>query len=218
MVKVFLVDDHEVVRRGLADLLASDPELEVIGDAGSVSEAMVRIPALQPDVAVLDVRLPDGNGIELCRDLLSELPELRCLILTSFTSDEAMLEAILAGASGYVVKDIRGMELAQAIKDVGAGKSLLDNRAAAALMAKLRGNAEQNDPLSGLTDRERTLLGLLSEGLTNRQIAARMFLAEKTVKNYVSRLLAKLGMERRTQAAVFASKLDRRPAPPAADS
>jgi two-component system response regulator DevR len=212
MVKVFLVDDHEVVRRGLADLLASDPELQVIGDAGSVSEAKVRIAASKPDVAVLDVRLPDGSGIELCRDLLSDLPELRCLMLTSFTSDEAMLEAILAGASGYVIKDIRGMELAQAIKDVGAGKSLLDNRAAAALMAKLRGAAEHNDPLSGLTDRERTLLGLLSEGLTNRQIAARMFLAEKTVKNYVSRLLAKLGMERRTQAAVFASKLDQQSA------
>ena len=136
------------------------------------------------------------------------LPDLRCLMLTSFTSDEAMLDAILAGASGYVVKDIKGMELAQAIKDVGAGKSLLDNRAAAALMAKLRGAAERTDPLLGLTDQERTLLGLLSEGLTNKQIAARMFLAEKTVKNYVSRLLAKLGMERRTQAAVFASKLD----------
>jgi len=214
MVKVFLVDDHEVVRRGLADLLASEPDLEVVGDAGSVSEAMVRIPASNPDVAVLDVRLPDGNGIELCRELLSELPELRCLMLTSFTSDEAMLEAILAGASGYVVKDIKGMELAQAIKDVGAGKSLLDNRAAAALMAKLRGGEERNDPLSGLTDRERTLLGLLSEGLTNRQIAARMFLAEKTVKNYVSRLLAKLGMECRTQAAVFGSKLNRQDDPP----
>ena len=218
MVRVFLVDDHEVVRRGLADLLASDPELEVVGDAGSVSEAKVRIAALKPDVAVLDVRLPDGSGIELCRDLLSELPELRCLMLTSFTSDEAMLEAILAGASGYVVKDIRGMELASAIKDVGAGKSLLDNRAAAALMAKLRGSAERQDPLSGLTDRERTLLGLLSEGLTNRQIATRMFLAEKTVKNYVSRLLAKLGMERRTQAAVFASKLGQRSAPPTTDT
>lgn len=214
MVKVFLVDDHEVVRRGLADLLASDPELEIIGDAGSVSEAKVRIAALKPDVAVLDVRLPDGSGIELCRELLSDLPDLRCLMLTSFTSDEAMLEAILAGASGYVVKDIRGMELARAIKDVGAGKSLLDNRAAAALMSKLRGSVERHDPLSGLTDRERTLLGLLSEGLTNRQIAARMFLAEKTVKNYVSRLLAKLGMERRTQAAVFASKLDQQSDPP----
>lgn len=216
MVRVFLVDDHEVVRRGLADLLASDPDLEIIGEAGSVSEAMARIPALKPDVAVLDVRLPDGNGIELCRELLSNHPHLRCLMLTSFTSDEAMLDAILAGASGYVVKDIKGMELARAIKDVGAGKSLLDNRAAAALMAKLRGGAEHQDPLSGLTDQERTLLGHLSEGLTNRQIAARMFLAEKTVKNYVSRLLAKLGMERRTQAAVFASRLGQGSAPPPA--
>jgi two-component system, NarL family, response regulator DevR len=208
MVTVFLVDDHEVVRRGLVDLLSSDPDLEVVGEAGSVSEALARIPGLRPDVAVLDVRLPDGSGIELCRDLLSDLPDLRCLMLTSFTSDEATLDAILAGASGYVVKDIKGMALAEAIKDVGAGKSLLDNRAAAALMTKLRGAAEHKDPLSGLTDQERTLLGLLAEGLTNKQIAGRMFLAEKTVKNYVSRLLAKLGMERRTQAAVFASKLD----------
>ena len=168
-----------------------------------MAQALARIPALQPDVAVLDVRLPDGNGIELCRELLSRLPNLRCLMLTSFTSDEAMLDAILAGASGYVVKDIKGMELAKAIKEVGAGRSLLDNRAAAALMAKLRGAAEHSDPLSGLSDQERVLLDLLGEGLTNKQIAARMFLAEKTVKNYVSRLLAKLGMERRTQAAVF---------------
>jgi two-component system, NarL family, response regulator DevR len=209
LVKVFLVDDHEVVRRGLIDLLGADPDLDVVGEAGSVAEAMARIPAASPDVAVLDVRLPDGNGIELCRDLLSRMPELRCLILTSYTSDEAMLDAILAGASGYVVKDIKGMELARAVKEVGAGRSLLDNRAAAALMAKLRGSAEKSDPLSGLTDRERTLLSLLSEGLTNKQIADRMFLAEKTVKNYVSRLLAKLGMERRTQAAVFATELKR---------
>jgi two-component system response regulator DevR len=209
LVKVFLVDDHEVVRRGLIDLLGADPELDVVGEAGSVAEAMARVPAASPDVAVLDVRLPDGNGIELCRDLLSRMPDLRCLILTSYTSDEAMLDAILAGASGYVVKDIKGMELARAVKDVGAGRSLLDNRAAAALMAKLRGTTDEPDPLSGLTDQERTLLGLLSEGLTNKQIADRMFLAEKTVKNYVSRLLAKLGMERRTQAAVFATELKR---------
>ncbi|CAM4238303.1 Transcriptional regulatory protein DevR (DosR) [Mycobacterium basiliense] len=213
MVTVFLVDDHEVVRRGLIDLLDADPELSVVGEAGSVSEAMARIPAANPDVAVLDVRLPDGNGIELCRDLLSRMPDLRCLILTSYTSDEAMLDAILAGASGYVVKDIKGMELARAVKDVGAGRSLLDNRAAAALMSKLRGNVEKPDPLSGLTDQERTLLSLLSEGLTNKQIADRMFLAEKTVKNYVSRLLAKLGMERRTQAAVFAAELKRSRSP-----
>jgi two-component system response regulator DevR len=211
MVKVFLVDDHEVVRRGLVDLLSADPELEVIGEADSVAQALARIPALAPDVAVLDVRLPDGNGIELCRELLSRVPDLRCLMLTSYTSDEAMLDAILAGASGYVVKDIKGMELAQAFKDVGAGRSLLDNRAAAALMAKLRDDAERADPLSALTQQERVLLELLGEGLTNKQIAARMFLAEKTVKNYVSRLLAKLGMERRTQAAVFVSKLGPRP-------
>ncbi|OBI40292.1 DNA-binding response regulator [Mycobacterium kyorinense] len=207
-VKVFLVDDHEVVRRGLIDLLNADHQLEVVGEAGSVREALARIPAVRPDVAVLDVRLPDGSGIELCRDLLSGIPDLRCLMLTSCSSDEAMLDAILAGASGYVIKDIKGMELAKAVKDVGAGNSLLDNRAAAAVMARLRGEA-QPDPLSGLTQQERVLLGLLAEGSTNKQIADRMFLAEKTVKNYVSRLLAKLGMQRRTQAAVFASKLDR---------
>ncbi|KDE97778.1 DNA-binding response regulator [Mycobacterium sp. ENV421] len=208
MVKVFLVDDHEVVRRGLIDLLSADPDLEIVGEAGSVAQAMARIPAAKPDVAVLDVQLPDGNGVELCRDLLSVLSDLRCLMLTSYTSDEAMLDAVLAGASGYVVKDIKGMQLAQAVKDVGAGRSLLDNRAAAALMAKLRGATMRSDPLSGLTDQERSLLTLLGEGLTNKQIADRMFLTEKTIKNYVSRLLAKLGMERRTQAAVFVAKLD----------
>jgi two-component system, NarL family, response regulator DevR len=207
MITVFLVDDHEIVRRGLADLLSDDPELSVIGEAGDVAQALARIPALRPDVAVLDVRLPDGNGIELCRDLLSKLDDLRCLILTSFTDEQAMLDAILAGASGYVVKDIKGMELAKAIKEIGAGRSLLDNRAAAALMQRLRTNTQQDGPLAGLTDQERKLLDLLGEGLTNRQIAERMFLAEKTVKNYVSRLLAKLGLERRTQAAVYVSKL-----------
>lgn len=207
MVKIFIVDDHEVVRRGLAHLLAADPELEVVGDAGSVAEATSRIPALHPDVVVLDVRLPDGSGIELCRDLLSDMPDLRCLMLTSFTSDDSLLDAILAGASGYVVKDIKGNDLSRAVKDIGAGKSLLDNRAAAALMAKIRSDAEREDPLGELNEQERTMLELLAEGLTNREIAARMFLAEKTVKNYVSKLLSKLGMERRTQAAVFASKL-----------
>ncbi|MGQ4600783.1 response regulator [Nocardia sp. R6R-6] len=207
MITVFLVDDHEIVRRGLVDLLSADPELSVVGEAGNVAQALARIPALRPDVAVLDVRLPDGNGIELCRDLLSKLEDLRCLILTSFTDEQAMLDAILAGASGYVVKDIKGMELAKAIKEIGAGRSLLDNRAAAALMQRFRANTQQDGPLAGLTDQERKLLDLLGEGLTNRQIAQRMFLAEKTVKNYVSRLLAKLGLERRTQAAVYASKL-----------
>jgi two-component system, NarL family, response regulator DevR len=209
MVTVFLVDDHEVVRRGLVDLLRVDPDLEVIGEAGTVAEALARVPVVAPDVAVLDVRLPDGNGIELCRDLLSALPGLRCLMLTSFTSDEAMLGAVLAGASGYVVKDVKGMELARAVREVGAGRSLLDSRAAALLMAKLRDAAERADPLSGLSEQERTLLHLLGEGLTNKQIAARMFLAEKTVKNYVSRLLAKLGLQRRTQAAAFVARLSR---------
>ena len=209
MFTVYLVDDHEVVRRGLIDLLSSDPGLEVVGEAGSVAEALAQVPTLRPDVAVLDVRLPDGNGIELCRELLSCTEDLRCLMLTSFSSDEAMLDAIMAGASGYVIKDIKGMELAQAIKDVGKGRSLLDSRAAAALMAKVRESSERSDPLRRLSPQERALLDLIGEGLSNKQIAERMFLAEKTVKNYVSRLLAKLGMERRTQAAVFVSKLNR---------
>ncbi|RAL31623.1 response regulator [Rhodococcus sp. AQ5-07] len=206
MISVFLVDDHEVVRRGLVDLINNDPDLTVIGEAGTYAHALARIPALRPNVAVLDVRLPDGDGIELCKKLHSKLPDVKCLILTSFTEDKAMLDAILAGAHGYIVKDITGMALAKAIKDVGHGKSLLDNRAAAALMSKLRAADEANNELSDLTDQECKLLALLGEGLTNRQIAERMFLAEKTVKNYVSRLLAKLGLERRAQAAVFASK------------
>jgi DNA-binding NarL/FixJ family response regulator len=204
---VFLVDDHEVVRRGVADLLEEDEELTVVGQASTVSEALARIPALRPDVAVLDMRLPDGNGVELCRELRSALPELRCLILTSYTDEQAMLDAIMAGAGGYVIKDIRGMELVSAVREVGAGRSLLDNRAAAVLMSRLRASLDEPGPLAGLTEQEHTLLGLIGEGLTNRQIAERMFLAEKTVKNYVSRLLAKLGMERRTQAAVLATKL-----------
>ncbi len=208
MVRVFLVDDHEVFRRGLVDLLSADDELKVVGEAGSVAEALVRIRDRQPDVAVLDVRLTDGDGIDLCRDLLSRLPDLICLILTSFMSEELMLDAILAGARGYVVKDIKGMELAAAIKEVAAGRSLLDGRATAALMNKLRHDADRSDPLSGLTDQERVLLDLVGEGLSNKQIAARMSLAEKTIKNYVSRLLTKLGMDSRTQAAVFICTLD----------
>lgn len=210
MTTVFLVDDHEVVRRGLIDLIDADPDLEVIGEAATYAQAMARIPTVRPRVAVLDIRLPDGNGVELCRELVFQLPDLRCLMLTSFTDEQAMVDSILAGASGYVLKDLRGMELTQAVRDVGAGKSLLDNRAAAALMARLRSGTTPRDPLVDLTEQEQILLSLLGEGLTNRQIGARMFLAEKTVKNYVSRLLAKLGVERRTQAAVLAHKLDRR--------
>ena len=207
MIKIFLVDDHEVVRKGVAGLLEIDPDLTVIGEAGSAAQALARIPALRPDLVLLDVRLPDGNGVELCRELRSRLPELNVLMLTSYTDEEAMLNAILAGAGGYVIKDIQGDRLVSAVREVGAGRSLLDNRAAATLMAKLRAEAESNRPVDQLTERERTLLDLIGEGLTNREIAARMFLAEKTVKNYVSSLLAKLGLERRTQAAVLATEL-----------
>lgn len=201
---VFLVDDHEVVRRGVADLLEQELDLVVVGEAGSAAQALARIPAASPDVAVLDVRLPDGNGVELCRELRSALPGLRCLMLTSFTDEQAMTDAILAGAAGYVIKDIKGMELVAAVRAVGSGRSLLDNRAAEALIRQLRAGPSDPGPLAGLTEQERVLLDLIGEGLTNRQIAERMFLAEKTVRNYVSRLLAKLGVERRTQAAVIA--------------
>ncbi|HEY4455318.1 MAG TPA: response regulator transcription factor [Pseudonocardiaceae bacterium] len=207
MLTVFLVDDHEVVRRGVAELIEVEEDLSIIGQAATASEALARVPALQPDVAVLDIRLPDGNGVELCRDLRSRMPDLNCLMLTSYTDEQAMLDAILAGAGGYVIKDIKGMELVEAIRTVGSGKSLLDNRAAAALMNRLRASVAKPGPLAALSEQERTLLDLLGEGLTNRQISERMFLAEKTVKNYVSRLLAKLGMERRTQAAVLATEL-----------
>ena len=207
MLTVFLVDDHEVVRRGVAELLDAEPDLTVIGQAASMTEALVRVPASDPDVVVLDVRLPDGNGIELCRELRSTLPGLNCLILTSYTEEEAMMNAILAGAGGYVIKDIKGMELVSAVRTVGSGHSLLDNRAAAALMSRFRARVAKPGPSTGLTEQERTLLDLIGEGLTNRQISERMFLAEKTVKNSMSRLLTKLGMRRRTQAAVLATEL-----------
>jgi DNA-binding NarL/FixJ family response regulator len=204
---VFLVDDHEVVRRGVGDLLNEEADLTVVGQAGSVAEALARIPALRPDVAVLDMRLPDGNGVELCRELRSRMPELNCLILTSYTDEQAMMDAILAGAGGYVIKDIKGMELVAAVRTVGAGRSLLDTRAAAALMARIRSDAEEPGPLASLTDQDRTVQDLIGQGLTNRQIGERMFLAEKTVKNYVSSVLAKLGMQRRTQVAVLATEI-----------
>ncbi|MEC4840122.1 response regulator transcription factor [Mycobacteroides chelonae] len=209
MISVFLVDDHEIVRCGVADLIDDEEDLLVVGQAGTVAEAMVRIPAANPDIAVLDIRLPDGNGVELCRELRALCPDLNCLMLTSFTDEQAMLDAIMAGAGGYVIKDIRGMELLSAIRTVGSGRSLLDNRAASALMDRLRAAGEAS-PIAALTEQEQTLLELIGEGLTNRQISTRMFLSEKTVKNYVSRLLAKLGVERRTQAAVLATKLAQR--------
>lgn len=211
MITVFLVDDHDLVRQGLVELLNADPELDVVGEADTVAAAMARIPAAQPDVAVLDVRFPDGNGIDLCRDLLAAVPQLRCLILTSFTDERSMIDAILAGASGYVAKDIRGDEIAAAVKAVGAGKSLLDNRAAQVLMDRLRKEAEQTVLLRDLSATERAMLALLGEGLTNREIGQRMFLAEKTVKNYVSRILSKLGLSGRTEAALLGAELVRRP-------
>ena len=204
--RVFLVDDHEIVRRGLVDLLGSVPDLEVVGEAASVGEAMARIPGSGADVAVLDVRLPDGNGVELCRDLRTSLPELRCLMLTSYSDDEALFDAIMAGASGFVLKQILGTDLVAAVRTVGAGGSLLDSRATSALMNRIR-SARREDPLAELSEQERAVFELIGEGLTNREIAERLFLAEKTIKNYVSRLLSKLGMQRRTQAAVLATEL-----------
>jgi DNA-binding NarL/FixJ family response regulator len=205
--RVFLVDDHEVVRVGIRELLSASEDLEVVGEASSVTEALTRVPAVAPDVAVLDVRLPDGNGIELCRELMSRLPDLKCLMLTSFTDDEALFDAIMAGASGFVLKRILGTDLATAVRSVAAGQSLLDARSTAALLNRIRRERAQGDPVRMLTDQERTVFDLIGEGLTNRQIADKMYLAEKTVKNYVSHLLAKLGLERRTQAAVLASQL-----------
>ncbi|MCC9711330.1 MULTISPECIES: response regulator transcription factor [unclassified Streptomyces] len=208
-IRVFLLDDHEVVRRGVRDLLNDEPDISVIGEAGTVEQALVRVPALRPQVAVLDVRLPDGDGITVCRELRSRMPELICLMLTSFDDEEALLDSIMAGASGYVLKQIRGSDLVSAVRTVAAGQSLLDPSATARLMARLRqGPKEEQEPeaLPGLTEREREILALIGEGLTNRQIGQRLFLAEKTVKNHISRLLAKLGVERRVQAAVIATQ------------
>jgi DNA-binding NarL/FixJ family response regulator len=203
VITVFLVDDHELVRRGVAELIDDETDLTVVGQASSVAEALARVPALRPDVAVLDVRLPDGSGVELCRDLRTALPGLRCLMLTSFTDEDSMVEAVLAGAEGFVIKDVKGLQLVDAIRRVGSGETLLDARAVAALVTELRATTGNPGPLAGLSEQELVLLDLLGESLTNRQIAERMFLAEKTVKNYVSRLLAKLGLERRSQAAVL---------------
>ena len=205
--RVFLVDDHEVVRVGIRELLSASPDLEVVGEASSVTEALTMVPATNPDVAVLDVRLPDGNGIELCRELRSRMPELNVLMLTSFTDDEALFDAIMAGASGFVLKRILGTDLTAAVKTVAAGQSLLDARSTAALLNRIRREREQGDPVRALTEQERTVFDYIGDGLTNRQIADQMFLAEKTVKNYVSNLLAKMGMARRTEAAVYAARL-----------
>ncbi|MBF9131312.1 response regulator transcription factor [Plantactinospora sp. S1510] len=207
MIRVFLLDDHEVVRRGLADLLHAAGDIEVVGESGLAREATTRIPALRPDVAILDARLPDGSGIDVCRDVRTVDSSIRGLILTSYEDDEALFAAIMAGAAGYVLKQIRGTDLVDAVRRVAAGQSLLDPAVTQRVLERIRNGVEQPRELATLTEQERRILGHVAEGLTNREIAAKMFLAEKTVKNYVSSLLAKLGLERRTQAAVLATRL-----------
>src|SRR3954452_17767128 len=206
-IRVFLLDDHEVVRQGLRALLESGGDIEVVGESGLASEAAARIPALRPDVAVLDARLPDGSGIEVCRTIRAVDATIRGLILTSYDDDEALFAAIMAGASGYVLKEIRGTDLVTAIRQVASGNSLIDPSLTARVLDRVRNPPTTAPELAELTEQELKLLGFIAEGLTNRQIGERMFLAEKTVKNYVSSILAKLGLERRTQAAVLASKL-----------
>jgi two-component system response regulator DevR len=206
-IRVFLLDDHEVVRRGLRDLLEAEPDIEVVGEAGTYAAAVAHIPALRPDVAVLDARLPDGSGIEVCRQVRSIDPSIQALILTSYDDDEALFAAILAGASGYVLKQITGNDLVEGVRRVAAGQSLIDPALVARVLDRVRNGPPEHEELAALTEQERKILALIAEGLTNRQIAERMFLAEKTIKNYVSSILAKLGLERRTQAAVLASKL-----------
>lgn len=210
-IRVFLLDDHEVVRRGVRDLLEAQDDFEVVGEASTAEEGLSRIPPTRPDVAVVDMRLPDGNGVEVCREVRSRDPGIQCLILTSFADDEALFDAIMAGAAGYLLKQIKGTDLVDAIRRVASGQSLLDPEVTARVLERLRRGPEEDERLARLTEQERKILDLIAEGLTNRQIAERIFLAEKTVKNYVSNLLAKLGMERRTEAAVFAARLrDRR--------
>ncbi|MDQ1533527.1 MAG: two-component system, NarL family, response regulator DevR [Actinomycetota bacterium] len=206
-VRVFLLDDHEIVRRGVRELLEADDDVEVVGEAGTAAEAMARIPAAKPDVAVVDMRLPDGNGVEVCREVRSRDASIQCLILTSFSDDEALFDSIMAGAAGYLLKQIKGTDLVDAIRRVASGQSLLDPNVTTRVLERLRKGPEEDERLARLTDRERTILDLIAEGMTNRQIGERLFLAEKTVKNYVSNLLSKLGMERRTEAAVFSARL-----------
>ncbi|SEB97992.1 DNA-binding response regulator, NarL/FixJ family, contains REC and HTH domains [Streptomyces misionensis] len=215
-IRVFLLDDHEVVRRGLADLLDAEPDISVVGDADTAAHALVRGPALRPHVAVLDVRLPDGDGISVCRELRDRMPELACLMLTSFDDEDALLDAIMAGASGYVLKQIKGSDLVSAVRTVASGQSMLDPETTARLMRSLRADPEETPSLppelASLSPRERDILALIGDGLTNREIGRKLYLSEKTVKNHISRLLAKLGVQRRVQAAVLASQLEPRDA------
>ena len=207
MIRVFLLDDHEAVRRGIRELLTQDGDIEIVGESGSAVEATHRIPALRPDVAILDARLPDGNGIDVCRDIRAVDPTIQALILTSYDDNAALFAAIMAGAAGYVLKQIRGTDLVDAVRRVAAGQSLLDPAVTARVLERIRNGASQPDELRSLTEQERRILEYIAQGLTNHEIAQKMFLADKTVKNYVSSVLAKLGLERRTQAAVLASRL-----------
>lgn len=207
---MFLLDDHEIVRRGVRELLEVEDDLTVVGEAGTAAEALARIPACRPDVAVLDVRLPDGSGVEVCRDVRSAHPDVHCLMLTSYADDEALFESVVAGAAGYVLKEVRGGELVRSIRRVAAGETLLDPAVTTRVLDRLRQGPEEDPRLRDLTPQERRILALLADGLTNRQIAAELHLAEKTVKNYVSNLLAKMGMSRRTEAAVYAARLAER--------
>jgi DNA-binding NarL/FixJ family response regulator len=211
-IKVFLLDDHEVVRRGLSQLLESEPDIEVVGDASTAAQAIARIPALRPDVAILDVRLPDGDGITVCREVRSAMDEPpACLMLTSFSDDDALFTAIMAGAAGYLLKQVSGTDLVGAVRRLAAGESLLDPTMTAAVLERLRHPVEEEDPrYESLTEQERRILDEIAAGKTNRQIAQSMFLAEKTVKNYVSGLLRKLGLERRTEAAIYAVEREQR--------
>ena len=208
LVRVFLLDDHEVVRQGVRTLLEASGQIEVVGEASNAHETLSRIGACRPDVAVLDVRIPDGNGVEVCREIRSEHPHIKCLMLTSYSDDDALFEAIMAGASGYVLKQIRGSELVSAVLRVASGESLLDPAVTGKVLERLRAPAAEDERLGSLSPQERRLLELIGEGLTNRQIGEKMYLAEKTVKNYVSNLLAKMGMHRRTEVAVFAARLE----------
>jgi two-component system, NarL family, response regulator DevR len=203
---VFLLDDHEIVRRGLRDLLEAEDDIEVVGEAATQDEAVGRVHALDPDVAVLDVRLEEGNGVEACREIRSRHPRTACLILTSFADDEALFQAIMAGAAGYVLKQIRSRDLVDAVRRVGAGQNLIDPGMTARVLERIRRGPDQDERMARLTEQERNVLELLTEGLTNREIGERLHLAEKTIKNYVTALLTKMGMTRRTEAAVYAAR------------
>jgi DNA-binding NarL/FixJ family response regulator len=211
MIRVFVLDDHEVVRRGLRELFEAEDDIEVVGEAGTAADALARIPLVSPDVAVLDVRLPDGDGIEVCREIRSQPDSPACLMLTSFADDEALIAAVVAGASGYVLKEIRGGDLVASIRKVAAGETLLDPAVTRRVIERLRSGPAEDERLATLSAQERRVLALITEGMTNRQIGDQLYLAEKTVKNYVSNVLAKLGLKRRTEAAIFALRAEQPP-------